>query len=92
MKHMNLNSKQKIVILMGILLIILSFLVPPCYVDYGDKNVPMGYKPFAIFKVKSTASGVTNIVFLHTPTFYAQLISICLITIGLVVILKDKSR
>jgi len=89
---MNLNSKQKIVILIGMLLIVTSFLVPPCYIDYGDKNVPMGYKPLAIFKVKSTTSGVTNIVFLHTPTFYAQLISICIITIGFILILSDRDR
>ncbi len=89
---MNLNPKQKIVILIGILLIVISFLVPPCYIDYGNKNVPMGYKPLAMFKVKSTASGVTNILFLHTPTFYAQLISICIITIGFVLILSNKDR
>ncbi len=89
---MNLNSKQRIVILLGILLIVISFLVPPCYIDYGDKNVPMGYKLLAIFKVKSTTSGVANIVFLHTPTFYAQLVSICIITIGFVLIFSNKNR
>ena len=89
---MNLNSKQKVAILIGIFLILISFLVPPTYIDYGDKNVPMGYKPLAIFKVKSTPSGVSNILFLHTPTFYAQLITICIIIFGSVLILRDKDR
>ena len=88
----NLNWKQKIVIGAANLLIIISFLIPPCYVDYGDKNVPMGYIPFALFKVKATSSGVENILFLHTPTFYAQLIIISLITIGLILIFSDPKN
>jgi len=82
---MNLNSKQKTVIIIGILLIVISFLVPPCYIGYGDTHVPMGYKPLATFRANAN-----NIVFLHTPTFYAQIISICIITIGFVLILSNR--
>lgn len=82
---MNLNSKQNIVIGKGILLIVISFLVPPCYIGYGDKHVPIGYQPLATFKANSN-----NIVFLHTPTFYAQIISINIVTLGLVLILSDR--
>ena len=88
---MNLNSKQKIIILIGLLLIIISFLVPPCYIAYGDRYMPMGYKPLAIFKVSHTSSGATNMLFLHTPTFYAQVISICIIVIGFVLIFSKKN-
>ena len=84
---MNLNSKQKIAILVGIILILISFLVPPCYVGFGDKHIPLGYKPLATFKANTN-----NILLLHAPTFYAQLISICIITIGFVFILSDKNR
>jgi hypothetical protein len=86
----NLNWKQKAVVGVASLLIIISFLIPPCYIDYGDKNVPMGYVPFGLFKIEFTSSGVQNPIFLHTPTFYAQLVVIALITMGLILIFGDS--
>jgi len=85
-----LNWKQKAVIVVAILIIIISFLIPPCYIDYGDKNVAMGYVPFGLFKIEFTSSGVRNPLFLHTPTFYAQLAVIALITVGMVLIFGDS--
>jgi len=88
----NLNRKQKAVIAAANLLIVISLIIPPCYIDYGDENVPMGYVPFALFKVKITSSGVERILFLHTPTFYAQLTVITLITIGSILIFDDRKE
>jgi len=89
---MNLNVKQKIIIFLGILLIIISFLISPCYINLGDEQTPVGYKPLGIFKVKGTTREINNRIFLHTPTFYAQLISIVLATIGFVIIFHKKKN
>ncbi len=82
---MNLNVNQKIIIFLGMLMILISFLVPPCYnIFYGDKFWS-GYEPFAIFK----QGGAT---FIHIPTFTVQIILIFLITIGLVIIFHKKKN
>jgi len=75
--------KQKVTILMWAILSLFTFLVPPCYVNYNNKMISIGYRIFAIFKGSST-----NIVFIHTPTFYAQLITFFIVTLALVVVLK----
>ena len=86
-KPMNLNFKQKAAILIGIILLIISFVVPPCYFSYQGNYLSLGYKPLAIFRANPK-----NLVFLHTPTFYAEIILICLITIGFVLILGSNKN
>jgi len=81
---MNLNFNQKIIISLSMLMILISFLMPPCYNQVGDVKTWRGYERLVLL----TQGGFT---FIHIPTFYAQLIVIVLITIGFVIIFhKNK--
>lgn len=88
---MRLNINQKITILIGIIFLSISFLIPPCYVIFGGQNVPVGYIPLALFKVEA-GNKIANRIFLHTPTFYAQIITISVVIIGLVILFDNKNK
>ena len=78
-KEMNLNFNQKIIISLGMLMILISFLMPPCYKEINGIKTWEGYNRLVLL----THGGFTLV---HIPTFYAQLIVIILITIGFVII------
>jgi len=82
---MNLNFNQKVIISLGMLMILISFLMPPCYTELQGIKTWSGYKRLVLL----TQGGLT---FMHIPTFYAQLIVIVLITIGFVIIFNERKN
>jgi len=84
-----LNTVQRIVISVAIVLVAVSFLVPPCYIKYANGKLPMGYVPLAQFKTKAESS-LSQVLSIDSDVLYAQLTSITLITIGLILLFKDK--